>query len=183
MAATTRTSTLLRARFAHREHFALLEEAQQFWLNVERQVADLVEEQRAADGRPQDARLIGYRAREAAAAMAEQLAVGELARGAGAVVGQEHPAAAEGAGVDRAGDEVLARAALAGDQDGQVVVLQVLDLIGYALHGCADANEPGKQRLELPLHDGRGDLHRALARLTKIETLAQNGRKHPEPLR
>ena len=54
------------------------------------QVADLVEEERAADGGPQHAGLIRDGAGEAAAAVAEQLAVGQLPRGAGAVVGQEH---------------------------------------------------------------------------------------------
>ena len=124
----------LRAGLADRQHLALLEESQQLRLDVERQVADFVEEQRAADGGPQHARLIGHRAGETAAAMAEQLAVGQLARGARAVVGQEHAAVPERSGVNRPRHEVLAGAALAGDQHGQVVALQALNLVGDPLH-------------------------------------------------
>ena len=131
----------LRPRVADRQHLALLEEPQQLRLHVERQVADLVEEERAADRGPQHAGLIGDRAGEAAAAVAEQLAVGQLARRARAVVGQEHVRAARRSGVNRARDEVLAGAALAGDQHGQVVALQPLNLIGDALHRGAGADE------------------------------------------
>ena len=134
VAATTRTSTRLRPRLADRQHLALFEKAQQLGLDVERQVADFVEEQRAADRRAEHAGLVGDRAGEAAAAMAEQLAVGELPRGARAVVGQEHAAMPRRAGVNGARDEILAGAALAGDQDRQVVALQALNLVGHALH-------------------------------------------------
>ena len=105
--------------------------------------------------RPEHARLVGDRAGEAAAAMAEQLAVGQLARGAGAVVGQEHAAAPRRAGVDRPRHEVLAGAALAGDQDGEVVALHPLNLIGDALHRRAGADEARQQRLERPLERRR----------------------------
>ena len=56
----------LRACFAERHDFALLEEAQQLRLHVERQVADFVEEQRAACGRSNETQLIVDRAGEAA---------------------------------------------------------------------------------------------------------------------
>ena len=52
----------LRARVADRQHLALLEEPQQLRLHVERQVADFVEEQRAADA-PSGARPAGRRSR------------------------------------------------------------------------------------------------------------------------
>ena len=44
----------LRARFADRHDLALLEKPQQLRLHVERQVADFVEEQRAARGGPHE---------------------------------------------------------------------------------------------------------------------------------
>ena len=55
--------------------------------------------------------------------------------------------------MNRARDEVLAGAALAGDQHGQVVPLQALDLLDDAVHGGAGADEPGQQRLERTLVD------------------------------
>ena len=85
--------------------------------------------------------------------------------------------------MDRAGDEVLAGAALPGNQHRQIVALQVLDLVGHALHRRARADESGQERLELPLHDGGRGLDRALARLAQIEALAQHGAEHPEALR
>ena len=70
-------------------HFARLEEAQQLGLHVEPDLADLVEEQRAAGGTADDAREGLLRAGERAAAVAEQLAVEHVARHGGAVVGNE----------------------------------------------------------------------------------------------
>ena len=85
--------------------------------------------------------------------------------------------------MDRAGDQVLARAALAGDQHGQVVALQALDLIGYALHRGAGADEPGKQRLERPLDEPVVATSTGRSRAcTELETLAQNGAQRAEPL-
>ena len=110
---------------------------------------------RAAGGGAEHARLIGDRAGEAAAPVAEQLAVGQLAGRAGAVVGQEHRVAARRPGVDGARDQVLAGAALAGDEHRQVAALQALDLIGDALHRGAGADEPGNQRLERSLDRAR----------------------------
>ena len=83
--------------------------------------------------------------------MAEQLAVGQLARRGGAVVRQEHRRAARRAEVDRARDEVLAGAAFAGDQHGQVVPLHALNLIGEPVHRGAGADESGQERLERSL--------------------------------
>jgi len=47
-----------RARFADREDLALLEKSQQLGLDVDWQVADFIEEQRAADGGPKHAGLV-----------------------------------------------------------------------------------------------------------------------------
>ena len=80
--------------------------------------------------------------------MAEQLAVGEIAAGRRAVVGQEHRRAAVRSDVNGARDQLLARAALAGDQHGQVVALQPLNLLDDARHRGAGAEESRQQRLE-----------------------------------
>ena len=50
-----------------------------------------------------------------------------------------------------------------GDQHGQVVALQALDLLRDALHGGAGADEAGQQRLERSLDLPRRRLDRALA--------------------
>src|SRR6185503_12672038 len=68
----------LRARLADRHDLALLQESQQLRLDVERQVADLVEEQGAACRRSNESLLIADGAGETAAAVAEQLAIGEI---------------------------------------------------------------------------------------------------------
>ena len=168
----------LRAVLADRHDLALLEEAQQLGLHVERQVADFVEEQRAAGGGADQAGLIGHRAGERSAAMAEQLAVGELARGGRAVVGQERGGAARRADVNRARDQLLAGAALAGDQHREVVALQPLDLIDHACHRGAGAEEARQQRLERAFGGGVDRGRRPIAHAAQIEPLPRHGRHH-----
>src|SRR5439155_767301 len=84
------------------------------------EVADLVEKDGAAMGRLElaDLELVGPR--EGAALVAEHLALEELARHRGAVDLDEGPGPARGELVDRAGDELLARAGLASDEHGDV---------------------------------------------------------------
>ena len=93
-------------------------------------------------------RLIGDGAGEAAAAMAEQLAVGQVAVGRRAVVGQEHRGASVRSDMNRARDQLFAGSALAGDQHGQVVALQPLDLIDDTIHRGTGADESGQERFE-----------------------------------
>ena len=68
------------ALLADRPHGFFLDHAQQLHLHVQRQVGHFVEEQRAAFGRLDQADLVGHGAREAAALVAEQLALHELGR-------------------------------------------------------------------------------------------------------
>ena len=84
-------------------------------------------------------------------------------------------------GVNRARDQILAGPALAGDEDGQVVALQPLDLIGDALHGGTGAHETRQQRLELPLDLPPATLDRPLARAAQIESLAEHGGERAQP--
>ena len=128
--------------------------------------------------RADQAGLVGHRAGERSAAMAEQLAVGQLARGGRAVVGQERGGIARRADVDRARDQLLAGAALAGDQHREVVALQPLDLIDDAGHHGAGAEESGQQRFERPFR-GRVD-HGGwtIAHAAQIEALARDRRHH-----
>ena len=63
MAATTRTSTAMRLRAAQALELLLLQDAQQLGLQRRRDVADLVEEQRAAVGQLEAADLLRDRRR------------------------------------------------------------------------------------------------------------------------
>ena len=167
-------------RFADRHDLALLQEAKQLRLDVERQVADFVEEQRASDGGANQPLLIGDRAGEAAAAMPEQLAVGQLASRRRAVVGEEHRGASGRADMNRARDEVFAGAAFPGDQHGEVVTLQPLDLVGEAIHRRAGADESGQQRLEWSLVVLIDRLTRTFARAAQIESLPRDCCEHAQ---
>ena len=87
-----------------------------------------------------------------------------------------------GPGVNRARDEVLAGAALAGDEHGEVVALHALNLLGDALHGGARADESGQQRLERSLEHAAGRLGRTVAGGAEIESLAQHRAERAKPL-
>ena len=119
VSATTRTSTAISPCAAHPAQAAGFEHAQQLGLQVERQLANLVEHQGAARGFLEPARLARAGAGEGAALVSEELALGQLARERAAVHGHE------GARRDRAqcrarpGEELLASAAFPGDQDWQ----------------------------------------------------------------
>ena len=126
------------------------------------------------------AQLIVDRAGEAAAAMAEQLAVGELARGRRAVVWQEHRRASQRPDVDGSRDQLFADAALAGDQHRELVALQPLNVLDDAHHGGAGAEEPGHQGLEGLLVDDFRRGRRTLACRAQVEPLGGNRGDHPE---
>jgi hypothetical protein len=121
VAATTRTLTCVVAVVrADRLDFARLEEAQEQRLHPQAHLADLVEEERAAIGELELARLVAIRAGEAAPRVAEQLRLEERLGEAGAVDGDERAAGAPRADVDQPRDEILAHAALARDEHFRV---------------------------------------------------------------
>ena len=91
-----------------------------FACSIERHVADLVEEQRPAVGQLERAPLALTRAGEGAALVAEELALEQVSGIGRAVDGHERPVAAAGWLVDGRGDELLAGAALARDEDRRV---------------------------------------------------------------
>ena len=166
--------------FADGQDLALFEKTQELGLDVERHVANLVEEERPARGRPDEALLVGHRTGEAAAPVAEQLAVGQLARHRGAVERQEGRGAPRRSRVDRPRDQVLPGAALAGDEHGQRLPLHALNLVGDAGHGGAGADEAGQQRFERALAVLLGRLLRALAQAAQLESLARDRGEQPE---
>src|SRR5262249_61888432 len=104
-----------RFRAADALDLAFLNRAQQLRLQIEAQVADLVEEQRAVRGQLELAELLTVRAGERAALVAEEGALRELARDRGEVDRDERRVGI-GLAVDQPGQQLLARAALAEDQ-------------------------------------------------------------------
>jgi hypothetical protein len=100
-------------RFAERPDLLSLEEAQQLRLQIERDLADLVEQQRAAGGAADDAGELRDGAGEGAAAVAEELAVERVARHGGAVERDERRRCARGRVVDDPRQDFLAGAGLA----------------------------------------------------------------------
>src|SRR5690242_9332803 len=99
-------------------HLARLESAEEHRLNLDRQLTDLVEEERALVGGLKGALARRRRSGERAAGVAEQRARDELARDGPAVHRNERAAPDERPLVDGPGDELLADAGLALDEDG-----------------------------------------------------------------
>ena len=127
----------------------LLEEAEEFDLERRRKVADLVEEERAARRELDAAEAVAHGAGERAAHVAEQLALEELARQRRAVHGDEAAPFARGVGVDGVREDFLPGAALAGEEDGGVAGLEVVDEVEEPGHGRGardHAGEAGRRR-------------------------------------
>ena len=162
MAATTRTSTWTARRRADRPHLALLQHAQQLHLQRRRRVADLVEEHRAAVRLLEDALVIGHRAGERAAHVAEQLGLEQRLGERAAVDRHERTARAPAVAVDRARDQLLAGAALARDQHRRRRVGGVRDLLVDGEHPgrCGRRSPAGTSS---PLCSGSGDARRPRA--------------------
>src|SRR5207237_816059 len=99
---------------------ALLQDAQQAHLQPRRQLADFVEEQRAAVGQLEAAATGLGGAGEGPLLMAEQLALEHAFGERSAVDGDERSIAPRALLVNEAGQELLSRAGLPQDQDGGV---------------------------------------------------------------
>ena len=107
-------------RLAERVDLAGFEEAQQLGLQVETELADLVEEQRPVLCGPDQARIVAICPGERAALEAEEMALDQFAWDCRAVERHERLLRACGVAMDGAGDDFLARAALAGQQHPDV---------------------------------------------------------------
>ena len=106
-----------RLGLAHALVAALLQQPQELGLQGQRQVADFVEEERAPFGRRDLADRVADRAGKGPQHVAEQFAFQQLGGKAGAVHRDEGTVGPLAAGVDRAGQHALARAALAANED------------------------------------------------------------------
>ena len=105
-----------RARAAEALELLLLEHAQELRLELDRDVAHFVQEERSAVGQLEAPDALRDRARERAALVAEELALEQARRDGGAVDLDEAALAPRAALVDRARDQLLAGARLAADQ-------------------------------------------------------------------
>src|SRR5450432_171229 len=118
---------LARALAADAAELALLQHAQQLALHARRHLADLVEEQRAAVGDLEQAARVALGARERAAPVPEQRRFEQRLGDGGAILRDERLALARPIEVNGARDELLARAALALDDDGERRVREAIE--------------------------------------------------------
>src|SRR5204863_5673599 len=99
------------------QELAVLEDAQQLRLRRRTHLADLVQEEAATVRQLELAELLLVRVGERALLVAEELALEQRLRDGGAVERDERLSGARAPIVDRLRDELLAGAALAGDED------------------------------------------------------------------
>ena len=119
----------------------LLDDAQQFGLELRGERIDLVEEQGAAADRGEFARALGVGPGEGAAHMTEHLALDQVGRQRPAVDRQERLVASRGEAVDHPGHVGLARPRLAADHDGRVQGGDPPDLLDHPAHPARGQEE------------------------------------------
>ena len=142
---------------ADRAYRPLLENAQQLRLHPHRHLADLVEEERPPVGLQEQPLARLPRVRERPLRVAEQLALEEVLRHRRAVDGDERPLRVPAPRVDRLRDELLARPALAGDEDRRLSLRDAGDEVVHFLHRSARAEHVAE--LLLLLHRRAKPLH------------------------
>ena len=162
---------------ADRRVFALLEHAEEPRLRLHRHVADLVEEERAAFGLLEAAGGARLRAGEGAALVAEQLRFDQVARDRGHVDGDERALPPLAVIVQRARDELLAGAGLAGDHHGQVGLHEPREHAVDVLHRRRTADQrDGVARVLARALTARGPRGSASARPTiGVSSFRSNG--------
>ncbi len=126
---------------AHALDLALLQRAQQHRLQLQRQVADLVEEERAAVGDLELAGAVARGAGEGAGDVAEELARGDRLGQRRAVDLDQRLGAAQRLVVQVPRDQFLADAGLAGDEHREVRRRDDGQFLEQALHGLAGAED------------------------------------------
>ena len=126
---------------------ALLERAQQLRLHVDRELADLVEEERAARRLDEETGALRLRVGEGAARVAEELALEERMRDGRAVDRDEGAALAAATVVNAARDELLAGARLAVDEDRRIALADAADELVDPAHCARLADDLLRRRL------------------------------------
>ena len=136
-----RASTLDRLHAAEAHELALLHHAQQLGLRLGRNVADLVEEDAALVGEVVEPLLRVDRAGEGALHVAEERGLEQVRRQVARVDGDERAIGARRVGVDGARHELLAGAALAGDENRRAARRRLHDQVEHLLHARAAADD------------------------------------------
>ena len=136
-----RTSTLTGSLEPTRSNVFSCKHAQQLGLHLQADVADLVEEQRAAVGQLEAADLVAVGAGERALDVAEQLAFQQARRQGGAVDLDERLAGPRAVVVDAPGQQFLAGAALAAEQHGGSAGGHLADQLQQLPHRRAGADD------------------------------------------
>src|SRR5205814_710489 len=138
---------------------AFLNRSQQLRLQVETQVADLVEEERSVRRELELAELLAVRAGERASFMAEERALRELARNRGEVDSDERRFAIARLAVNEPREQLLARPALTKDQHRRRQLRDLVDEIDDVAGHLARPDDElalglildlGRQRQHLP---------------------------------
>jgi hypothetical protein len=143
VAHTTRAGERVLLVAADRSDRPLLQHPQQLDLHLQRHLPDLVEEDGAAGGLGEQAGAVAAGVGERALDVAEQLALEQVGRHRAAVDGHERLVLARAQVVDGAGDQLLAGAALAGDEHGRVAVGDPVDQLADPADGRALADDAG----------------------------------------
>ena len=136
-----RTSTLIVLDAAEPHELALLDHAQQLGLGLERDVADLVEEDRALVGELEQALLRVDRAGERALHVAEQVRLEQVRRQVAGVDGDERAIRPRRMLVQRPRHQLLAGAALAVDENGRPARRGLDDQVEHLPHARAAADD------------------------------------------
>ena len=163
---------------AHAIELPVRQHAQQACLQVERHVADFVEEQRAVLGLFEAALAGRLRAGERAAFMTEQFGFEQVLRNRRGVQRDERSVRARAVPVQRPRDELLAGARFAGDQHGRGRMRQAADRAEHVLHRGRLAEHLGRlgDALVLRRAAAQAFLDRAanqLDRLVDVERLRE----------
>ena len=130
---------------ADRLHLARLEGAQELYLKGQGQIADLVEEERAALRRSQGADRALHGAGEGPALVAEQLRLGHLGGDRAAVDGHEGAGGSRRQLVDGARGDLLAGAALTVDEHGKARGRRPLEEIERSAQGRITRDDSGQE--------------------------------------
>ena len=120
---------------------ALLQHAEELHLHRGRRLAELVEEDGAAARRDEQAVAIAHRPGERAAHVAEELRLEQRVGERAAIDGDERPGLARAVEMNRARDELLARAALALDEHGRLRRGDAIEPREHGLHRGPVADE------------------------------------------
>ena len=122
-------------RRAYALQLAGLKHAQQLGLLAHRDVGDFVQKKRAAIGQFEAADAVGARIGECALDVAEDFALEGALRQSAGVDGHQRHARARRGGVQQLGDNLLAGAVLAGDEDVGVGRTNLRNQFEHRLHG------------------------------------------------